>query len=1084
MIIHNPILTGSFSVNGADLSTITGSVATSASFDARTTYLESTSSILTAASASQSVTSGSLVAASASLSATSGSLSAASGSFNTRVSALEVTGSALSSSLLTVSGSGYATSGSLNTRVSALEVTGSALSSSLLTVSGSGYATSASLSTASGSFNSRTTNLETYTTNWTAVSASFARTGSNTFTAPQYVSDLTVANGFANSSASVYTDGGLLVAKDSYFSGSMFIKGNLTIYGTQSVAYITSSQLNIATNVITVNTATPSVRFGGLNVYDSGSTGTGATGSLFWDSQNNGWVYQRESGSTYSGGMLISGPRRALGTNLGDEQGLTACMIPVAQGGDHITSSLIYHDSSITCILNAAYVNSTFVAKGSSTFCDTVGLFGSSPQLYIGATAGASDYSILGWCSTCKYLNIHQQSVGNAPQLVIACNGKVGVGTCYPSSILNVSAIDMCQATTLATAYTAAKFRIDTYLTSGQGISMGNISGYQQYVQAQYQDLTTTNPLMLNPFGGIVGIGTGTNNPSSVQKLFIQSNNDQAGITMYNSYDCNMWGFATGTEGINNKGFAIRDNINNATRLQIDNSGNIGIGTLIPCTKLTVLTSNQAQDVYVPGLKIHNEGNGNFTGYGTGIEFQMSSDYPDYKKAEIRAIASSAYANSIDLTFWSGGSSSGVHCERMRITSGGNIGIGTTAPNAQLDAYTSQGGSTIAATHGTGGSYPKASGISFGATSTSLTVSNNGGNTTFTGGAGIYASNGAASNNPTDLVFWTTSAGSPTARLTIASTGAATFSSTITGTTIYGSTAVCSPVGYFSGCVGVGFTGYGGSKLTLVASTNPTCASSANMQLSIGEASQNTTYSFKLGYIYVGGGYVGAIQTIAGGVASTTLINPDGGNVGIGTSGPQSSYKVTISGTDTVYPSIYLENTTNSQAYSIRATGTNFAIRDNSSGNDRITLTNTGGVCFACPLSVPRVFERSSDLTNTCNMTGFRSLNIAHMGSAGYFDINPASLFGLPSQGGMVFIQITTWQRRYEYGIINWQDNGSNVPITNVTYTTISCNVGSSSQIQICPTVPNAGTDCILRIYICNMHNNGHGYTGMIYAVS
>jgi len=177
-----------------------------------------------------------------------------------------------------------------------------------------------------------------------------------------------------------------------------------------------------------------------------------------------------------------------------------------------------------------------------------------------------------------------------------------------------------------------------------------------------------------------------------------------------------------------------------------------------------------------------------------------------------------------------------------------------------------------------------------------------------------------------------------------ASGGASIFSSTITGTTIYGSTAVCSPVGYFSGCVGVGFTGYGGSKLTLVASTNPTCASSANMQLSMGEASQNTTYSFKLGYIYVGGGYIGAIQTIAGGVASTTVINPDGGNVGIGTSSPQSSYKVTISGTDTVYPAIYLDNTTNGQAYSIRATGTNFSIRDNSSGNDRITLTCVGKV--------------------------------------------------------------------------------------------------------------------------------------------
>jgi len=47
-------------------------------------------------------------------------------------------------------------------------------------------------------------------------------------------------------------------------SGSLTITQNLTVLGSQSVQYITSSQLDISTNIITVNTSTPAVRFGGL----------------------------------------------------------------------------------------------------------------------------------------------------------------------------------------------------------------------------------------------------------------------------------------------------------------------------------------------------------------------------------------------------------------------------------------------------------------------------------------------------------------------------------------------------------------------------------------------------------------------------------------------------------------------------------------------------------------------------------------------------------------------------------------------------------------------------------------------------
>lgn len=112
--------------------------------------------------------------------------------------------------------------------------------------------------------------------------------------------------------------------------------------------------------------------------------------------------------------------------------------------------------------------------------------------------------------------------------------------------------------------------------------------------------------------------------------------------------------------------------------------------------------------------------------------------------------------------------------DRLLIDNLGNLVLGSATAYGQITSHTTQGGSSIGVVHGTGGSYPKVSGISFGATSTSLTVNNNGSTTIFTGGAGIYANNSAASNNPTDLVFWTTSGGNPVEKARINSSGIVT----------------------------------------------------------------------------------------------------------------------------------------------------------------------------------------------------------------------------------------------------------------------------------------------------------------------
>ena len=648
MIIHNPILTGSISLNGSDLSTITGSVATSASFDARTTYLESTSSILTAASASLSVTSGSLVAASA-------SLSAASGSFNTRVTALEATGSALTSSLTTVSSSGYATS--------------------------------ASLSAASASFNSRTTNLETYTTNWTAVSASFARTGSNNFRAPQYVSDTTVPTGFSNTTASIYTDGGLQVTKDSYFSGSMYIKGNLTIYGTQSIAYITSSQLNIATNLITVNTATPSIRFGGIAVQDSGSA-TGLTGSLLWDSQNNNWLYDNPSGSgNYDSAMVIMGPRNS--SALGNEQGLSCNYLVLGHGSHHTTSSMIYHDGTNTCIGTGV----TFTSAGAACFSSCITANASStvnsayPQLVLNnPTAGAGielhfkdNGTLKSKIGTLDDINSWQIYNGGAIRFTVNNSGNVGIGNTTPDRKFYVADTSATQSTILGynqcTTFTGTVIEAITDRTSSSAFNLMNLKS------------STTSMFLVRGdglacFAGQVCIGSslviaGSGGSSGI---LLPSTSNILGLVAGTSYSENVprieisgVAFDSCSSAANNvyiRANTVRFTLANASceTMRITSAGNVGIGASTPQQILSVNNPFSSLNALYP-IIISQTGNAEIGG--------MYSTADSITNPIGAGLAFKTYQVNVGLT------------EKIRITHAGYMGIGCTAPSGKLQVVNS-----------------------------------------------------------------------------------------------------------------------------------------------------------------------------------------------------------------------------------------------------------------------------------------------------------------------------------------------------------------------------------------------------------
>jgi hypothetical protein len=171
-------------------------------------------------------------------------------------------------------------------------------------------------------------------------------------------------------------------------TGSLTITQNLTVLGSSSLVYVTSSNLAVSESFISVNVFEPAERFGGLKVYDSGSSN--ATASLAWDSQNNHWVYQNASGSNYSGGMLLSGPRNT--GSLGDEIGLISGRIAKSVGGDHLDNSIISETGTTITIAGDLVANSI---TGAFDFFGLINrptiVSGSSQIIYSGLTGIPND---------------------------------------------------------------------------------------------------------------------------------------------------------------------------------------------------------------------------------------------------------------------------------------------------------------------------------------------------------------------------------------------------------------------------------------------------------------------------------------------------------------------------------------------------------------------------------------------------------------------------------------------------------------------------------------------------------------------
>ena len=219
---------------------------------------------------------------------------------------------------------------------------------------------SASVGDLSGSVATTTSNLNS---SISSLSSSVATTTNNlsSSVATLNLDQNNRLNSIEGKTGSYATTGSNIFQGSQTITGSLYVSQNLVVQGSSSIQYVTSSQLRIEDNIITVNTSNPGARFGGLEVYDSGSV-TQATGSILWDSVNNRWIYQQSSEATYGGGVLLSGPRSS--GSLGSELTLTSGRVAKSAGGDHLNDSNITDNGTIVSINSNTEVTGSVVITG------------------------------------------------------------------------------------------------------------------------------------------------------------------------------------------------------------------------------------------------------------------------------------------------------------------------------------------------------------------------------------------------------------------------------------------------------------------------------------------------------------------------------------------------------------------------------------------------------------------------------------------------------------------------------------------------------------------------------------------------
>ena len=196
----------------------------------------------------------------------------------------------------------------------------------------------------------------------------------------------------------VNISGSQTIVGEKTFTGTQ-IFDNITVNGTGSFAYlqsVTGSAKIIGDAYIVLNNDTPTERYAGIKVYDSGSAGV--TASFEFDGQTNDWFYQYsdDGGVTVDHGVTLFGPEYS---TKGSPTYPTSNTIQKGNGDHHLLDSNITDTGTLITLGSNVQVNGNISLNGTVDGID-LQLFSGSVDSRLDTLEGTSNENPLTFTDT------------------------------------------------------------------------------------------------------------------------------------------------------------------------------------------------------------------------------------------------------------------------------------------------------------------------------------------------------------------------------------------------------------------------------------------------------------------------------------------------------------------------------------------------------------------------------------------------------------------------------------------------------------------------------------------------------------